>query len=225
MDPQTRKVRELLRDSDQEKRTAVLVILDESSSMERCIDATLSGFNEYVQMLQAKKDFITLTLTTFNTVDVTTRFVDEPVEDIKLLTKQQYRPNAMTPLYDAIMQTVNETEKKLQGHPISVLCVIITDGEENSSKLYTRDQVSERIAELTKLGWTFTYLGANQDAWQVGRSLGIQAGNTMSYAATNTGTQIMYASLARSTSVYLAKGSTPTADFFHQDDNDADQKK
>lgn len=52
-----------------------------------------------------------------------------------------------------------------------VLAVILTDGEENASHEVTGEQVKAMIEEREAKGWTFIYLGANQDAWAVGAKL------------------------------------------------------
>ena len=46
-----------------------------------------------------------------------------------------------------------------------VLFVIITDGEENSSRKYSVAQIKERIEhQKEKHGWEFVFFGANMDA-------------------------------------------------------------
>lgn len=53
-----------------------------------------------------------------------------------------------------------------------VLAVILTDGGENSSREVNGAQVKAMIEEREAAGWTFVYLGANQDAWAIGARLG-----------------------------------------------------
>ena len=68
----------------------------------------------------------------------------------------------------------------------NVLLVIITDGENTDSHGYQQPQVKSMITDLEKNhGWTVAYLGANQDAWSVGSSLGLSRGNTMNYTTSN----------------------------------------
>jgi hypothetical protein len=64
--------------------------------------------------------------------------------------------------------------------PGKVIFVIQTDGQENSSKIYSEQKIREMIKHQGDVyGWTFTFLGADQDAWS--NSLGIAKGNTISY--------------------------------------------
>jgi hypothetical protein len=99
------------------------------------------------------------------------------------MTGETYRPDALTPLYDAIATTIRRTENKAGKD--AVLFIVMTDGEENASKEHDFKSVQALIEE--KSDWTFVYLGANQDAWAVGTKMGIAAGNTMSYAQNKTG--------------------------------------
>merc|ERR1712226_1553278 len=80
-------------------------------------------------------------------------------------TRETYKPNGMTALLDAIGCTL-----EAYGEEMFNTLVILTDGEENSSKLYTNSQIKEVIEEKK---WEVEYLGANQDAFSVGRSMGI----------------------------------------------------
>jgi hypothetical protein len=79
--------------------------------------------------------------------------------------------------------------------------MIITDGLENDSHEWTRDRVFESVTRQTdQFGWTFTYLGANQDAIAVGRDLGVPMAATMDFAATGAGTQALYAAASAAVS-------------------------
>ena len=67
--------------------------------------------------------------------------------------------------------------------------VIITDGQENSSREFTQEQVFTLTRQYTQEhDWQFVYLGANQDAIQVAAQMGIDAGAAMTYQAGNRGT-------------------------------------
>jgi hypothetical protein len=53
------------------------------------------------------------------------------------------------------------------------LFLIITDGEENTSKRYTKTQVLNRINKMQRRGCEFVYIGSNQDAFHEANSIGI----------------------------------------------------
>jgi hypothetical protein len=80
--------------------------------------------------------------------------------------------------------------------PDRVLFVIVTDGEENASKEFTTKQVKELIdRQSNEYNWTFTYLGANQNAWAVGAAIGISKDAVLNYAANAKGVVSSWGSL------------------------------
>ena len=192
--------------------------------MYSCRDATISGFNEYVENLQRDNPEALFTLTKFNSMKVDVVHTAVPISEVKLLSEDTYVPDGMTPLYDAIAQTVRATEKKVEEmeEKPNVLCVVMTDGFENTSKEWTRDKVFSLIKEKEGVAWSFVYLGADQDAWVVSQSIGFSQGNTMSYDSRDTkGT---YRTLSTATLAYAdqatgAQGKYSTDSFFHKNKN------
>lgn len=187
--------------------TLIAVVLDESGSMGSHKTQTISAYNEYVAGMRLNsKGNVYLTLAKFDTKIPTCRveYKNKPLAEVPELTSANYTPGGGTPLYDAVGFTVKELEPEVNGR--NVLVIILTDGEENSSREYTSSQVKAMIAEKEKLGWVFVYLGANQDAWNAGTKMGVAGGNTASYGMNNI--QTVAQNLARSASNYSAMGAT-----------------
>ncbi len=90
-----------------------------------------------------------------------------------------YRPDHMTPLYDAVGTTLAATEGRVTGDKDGVIFTVMTDGMENASKEYGLEQIVAMIERLKKRGWKFMFLGADIDAYAVGRSLGFAAADTV----------------------------------------------
>ncbi len=78
------------------------------------------------------------------------------------------------------------------------LVVIMTDGGENASHRWSQRELFERIGSLRERGWTFVFLGANQDSYLAGAQLDIGAGNVSNFAPTAAGVQATYDGLSRS---------------------------
>jgi Mg-chelatase subunit ChlD len=170
----------------------VTFILDESGSMDACKEATIKGFNEYVAKLQEEKTRKTqFTFSKFNSNKVEICHNETEINDIKELNKDNYVPNHGTPLYDAVGKTIKDT----QTNDRDVICVIMTDGQENDSKEYTRDAIFSLIKEKEKDGWLFIFLGANIDSYDVSSTIGIATGNTANYTYDTVGT--VYTCLAQ----------------------------
>lgn len=185
--------------------TLVHVILDKSGSMASVLDSTINGFNEYLTTLKKSKDNIRFSLTLFDTQSIDTPYIDVAVKNVKPLNKETYIPGAMTPLYDAVVDSVEELYKTVQDKKMAVVVVIMTDGEENSSKKHDEKCLRELIEKLQGKGnWTFTYMGANQDAWANAARYGISSGNVMAWASTAQGTLKAFRGLGVSTANYSA---------------------
>merc|ERR1712110_1058357 len=105
----------------------------------------------------------------------------------------------MTALYDAIGETLTNYENESDN-----IMVILTDGEENSSRKWTQKMVQDKISKFTdEKGWIFHYLGANQDAWAVGSSIGIRDKKfTTTYSADDGGFDHAFAQNSAQTKGY-----------------------
>lgn len=209
-----------------------LIILDESGSMDSIKRATISGFNEVVQTIKGiekqypeQQHFISFV--TFNGFGVKTHLDKQPVASLPEINVNTYQPASMTPLYDAIGLSVLKLKIDLAGlKNVNVLVTILTDGEENSSKEFNGVQIKKIIDEQKSFGWTFTYIGANQDVEKVAASISIT--NTMKFEANEADVKIMFAKENASRFRYSEKIRNKEdlrEDFYKEDDTDQDSKK
>lgn len=166
-----------------------LLILDESGSMKSIEKQAVDSVNETLQSVRsAQKKYEDqehfVSFVTFNSDGIKT--VLDRAEALKAedITHDQFNPACGTPLYDAIGQSVTELKKSITEND-KVLVTIITDGYENASKEYNLASVKALTEKLGKEGWTFAYIGANQDAKAVSNSLGIV--NALNFEATIQG--------------------------------------
>lgn len=199
------------------KTTIVNFILDKSGSMGMVREATISGFNEYIQTLKKdKKNKYKFTLTLFDT-EVSTPVENTDIKDVEDLTAKTYSPDGMTALYDAVCSTINGVKAKKDQ---KVLTIIMTDGQENSSKEYTEKEMKKLVDEKTKDGWKFVYLGANQDSYATAQKFGVATADIANFNATGTGVLRSMSMMATNTTAYAGSADN-NATFFTA----ADQKE
>jgi uncharacterized protein YegL len=188
------------------------VILDKSGSMASKTNDVIEGFNAYVAGL-GKEDQVNylFSLTLFDT-QVAYRHVAIPLPEVKNLDSKSYQPGGNTALNDAIGITVRKVEAD---HPKvdKVVTVIMTDGEENSSREWTNAAVRGLIEQKEKEGsWTFVFLGAGLDAWHQGKSYGVKAANVAQYSTKQY--QDTFAAMSVGTNLFSAGRSRQSENIF-----------
>jgi hypothetical protein len=192
------------------------LVLDKSGSMSSVRSQTISAYNEYLQTLknQATECELYVGLTVFSDPGQETVVgALVPIGTMVPLTEATYQTDGCTALYDAIGLSINALERaaKEKG-AASFLFTIQTDGQENSSREFKFQQITKMIADRKERGnWTFTFLGANIDAYAAGGSLGISVANCVGYAGTET--QQTFRSFATSSANYLNTNVGSTEDF------------
>ena len=121
---------------------------------------------------------------------------------VKPLNEDTYCPGGWTALYDAVGVGIDATLERRKSIPeeeraANIVFAILTDGEENKSEEYKdeagRITIFDKIDKQKNQGWEFVFLGANQDAINSGKSLGIAKDRTMSYNNTCVGSRQVYA--------------------------------
>lgn len=186
-----------------------LIILDESGSMSSIKSATIQGFNEVVQTIKGVQEQFpqqehTITFITFNGLGVKTHLFNQAVSKLDELNEDSFRPNASTPLYDAIGEGVNnlrmEVDKETKKN---VLVTILTDGYENASKEYTGKAIKALIEEMKQQNWTFTYMGADHDVESVATSISIS--NTIKFKKSSKGMMDLFARERKARMKYSGK--------------------
>lgn len=184
------------------KTSHVVFVLDDSGSMQDCRQATISGYNEFLQLQKedAKKTGIPtfVSLYKFDGRNVNSVFNRVSVEEVEGLNEKTYNPQGMTNLYDAIggvmMQINTQLTAKKKEDRDSVIITILTDGHENSSRTFDNTNIKQMVEKAEGKNWGFMFLGANIDAFAAGSSLGFNSNNTMQYDTASMGNTMRSAS-------------------------------
>lgn len=101
------------------------------------------------------------------------------ISEAEALNSKNYSPSGSTALYDAIGCTVSAYKNEKFNN-----LVILTDGEENASRIYHQKQIKKLIEKIQgdDFGWTVDYLAANQDAFASGGSIGLSRASIQPYS-------------------------------------------
>ena len=142
------------------KPTLVSFLLDRTGSMADCLTETITGFNTYLKELLKNDDgTMRFSLSQFDSQSIDIIHDAVPLKEVKELNKETFVPRFMTPLYDAMGQTIHATVKKA-GTEYKVLFATLTDGQENASREYNLESIQHLIKRQEEESkWTFIYVG------------------------------------------------------------------
>lgn len=172
----------------------VVFLLDRSGSMQGTEDDTIGGFNSYIDSQKNNNVKVTTVLFDNNYEMIHNR---KDIKSIDKLTNKEYYVRGCTALLDAIGKTIKFTEENTKN---KVIFIITTDGYENASKEYTKEQIKEMIKGHTD--WEFMYIGANIDSYSEGSSIGIKAGNISNYKKSKKGIDKLFSALGKASDMY-----------------------
>ena len=164
--------------------TDITMVLDRSGSMQSIKDDTIGGFDAFISEQRRLPGRCTVSLVQFDNVYEEV-YTGRDLADVPSLTLV---PRGSTAMLDAIGRAVNATGARLAAmpedrRPGTVIVGIMTDGLENASREFTYPTVKALIEQQEQVyGWTFMYMGANQDAIEVSASLGVARDRLLTYA-------------------------------------------
>jgi hypothetical protein len=154
------------------------ILLDRTGSMEPIWTEAHSSVNAYADGLASldggPRVDADITLAAFDAqdglqFDVLRKDID--ASEWRDVTNKEISQRGMTPLYDAIGRMVSLAEKD---KPEKAVIVIMTDGEENSSKEMTKASDKAALDRVRAKGWEVVFLGTEfsnfDDATGVGQT-------------------------------------------------------
>ncbi len=187
-----------------------IVTLDETGSMRGQRHRVVTSLNEYVKQLPKKTR---LTVFKFDS-QRWTKFFCGSVKKWKHMKETDYRPGAMTPLYDAIAKSIAHAES-VASNGDKVMVMIDTDGYENASREHTQASCLTLVSQKKKAGWEFLFMSAGVDQKQA---------NFFGATGKTLGMRVNAAPYARRSANY-SKASVQTRTYFREPDPDPPKKK
>lgn len=165
--------------------THYVLIMDASGSMSNARMETLNAINEQIENCriisrEMEGQSIRISLSLFNS-DVKKVYANQEPQKTNLLRINDYRPDGYTALLDAVGMSIKDTEAIIKPGD-DVIMLILTDGQENSSQFFTFRQIAQEIERLKATEkWTFSFMGADIDAWDLASRLNIERNEVVSF--------------------------------------------
>ena len=182
----TTTVVEEIVDDNKPKASRILVVLDRSGSMQSCRDEAINGYNKFLADQQALPGECSFSLMLFDNV-IEDPVVDMPIKNVAPLNHDTFVPRGMTALYDAVGTMINR--HSFNHNPnVKTILVILTDGEENSSRNYNMHSVGQLIKNIEKEhGWETLFLGSGFNVDAVANNIGVKSMNRMQFSTAAAG--------------------------------------
>lgn len=144
-------------------------------------------------------------------------FFEQPVERLDKIDREMYVPKGMTPLYDAVGDTVESLEEiDGGGKDEAFLVIVLTDGRENHSRNYSGPDIASKVTSLQNSGrWTFVYIGTEHDLSEA-RDLGFKQNNMIAFTCSSAGVSSLSSGMSTATRGYMsarADGMTEMDDY------------
>ena len=194
--------------------TELIFVIDQSGSMSGLEDDTIGGFNSML-VKQRNEDGICHISTVFFDNSSEVIHNRRNISTVEPLTRKDYTPGGSTALLDALGDAINHTVKVQKmladdERADNVIFVIITDGEENSSRRFSARKVKQMIShEQEKYGWEFIFLGANIDAVKTAGHYGIKANRASNFVCDPVGVEVNFCCVSDAVSAIREDGCIP----------------
>ena len=196
-----------------EEWVKIWFLLDRSGSMQGLTEDVIGGCNQFVNDQAAKPGKARLTTVQFDGGDPFEVIIDaKRISKVPALTSDVYQPRGVTPLYDAVGRLITTADQRITSREErelpeeDQLVIVFTDGLENASREFGRSQVFDLIKDRMDAGWTFVFMGANQDSYAEGHKIGLVDGNVQNYAATPESIKVAFSSVSRASVEFRNKG-------------------
>jgi uncharacterized protein YegL len=187
--------------------TDITFVLDRSGSMKAMKNEVIGGFNKFVSEQNDGVDECRISLIQFDD-RYEVNYIATEVRDVVELNGSTYIPRGFTALHDAIGKTIVSMGERFSSmdesnRPDKVILIIMTDGEENSSKEYDGAMIKSAIETQRKdYSWDITFMGTNQDAVLTATSLGILGSNAFTYGNSAGGASSAFDTITNNTKLY-----------------------
>ena len=164
--------------------THIEFVLDRSGSMQSIKEDIQGGFDAFIADQRSQPGACTVSLAQFdNEYEIVFTAID--AHEVRPLDLQ---PRGATAMLDAIGRSILALGERLAALPESarpgtVVVAIMTDGMENASREFTHEAIKQLITRQEQAyNWQFLYMGADQDAIEVGARIGVRADRSLTYA-------------------------------------------
>jgi uncharacterized protein YegL len=161
----------------------IAMVLDRSGSMEEARFDAVSAVNRYLAHVRSDKSMdARLSVVVFDSQGIDTIRDRVPVSACADVALSEYEPRGATPLLDAVGYSVGIVDCLTRKDERRIMA-IVTDGLENASREYTREQLRVLLDRKQREdGWLILYMGAGHDSFSQASQIGIPTRHTADFS-------------------------------------------
>ena len=197
-------------EGDRDKPVHVWFLIDRSGSMSGLVGDVVGGFNSFVDEQRNQVGECRLTAVQFDSDNPFEVMFDAvQIASVPALDPSNYMPRGMTPLFDSLGNLIKAADRNYAtlSRTEDQIVVVFTDGMENASTEWTREALFNEINQRKADGWTFVFMGANQDSYATGGRLGFDPGSVQNFRSDSLGTRASWQSVGRAVRDYRGSDS------------------
>jgi Mg-chelatase subunit ChlD len=206
----------------------IICIVDRSGSMGGMVKEAIGGFNTFLKEQQAiPDDSCKFTLVMFDH-EYNKVYDAADIQSVSELTDQTYVPRGTTALYDAMGRALDEAIDRIQKEYATlprVAVMVMTDGQENASKDYTKGRLEKLVEDLKKDNWQFVFLSSDLNSFNVDLGSMTVGTSSLGYGDTAYGYSTAYTCASQNVAQYRSMGIINTDAVLLNDDGTKNKLK
>ncbi len=195
-----------MKESPATENLDLIFLMDRSGSMSGFESDTIGGFNLFIKR-EKNKGLNTCVTTILFDDRYEVLYKRKPITQVTELTDTEYWVRGCTALLDAIGKTINILDRQIDNN---VLFVIMTDGMENASREFSKEQI---VSLINSHKWEFIYIGADIDSYAEAENIGIRKSRVANYKKTKEGINDAYLSVSDAVDCFVDNGRLDNEDW------------
>ena len=208
--------------------THVYLLLDRSGSMASIQHEVIAGVNAFLTEQRGAGPNAKVTIVQFDSQNDQEVVVDHArIANVRPLTHHSFQPRGGTPLLDATGLLIRRADRRADRRmvqakaPEDIVFVTVTDGQENQSSRFSRQDIKKLVTAREADGWTFVFLSSDLDAYADAEHLGYTTRGMQVFSTDGRGAELAFASMSDKLVNHrgrVAAGmAAPAAGFFEDD--------
>jgi hypothetical protein len=137
-------------------KTHIVIVVDRSGPPNGLVQASFVAVNTFIDSLRENKDILSVTINQFD--DEFDQLCEQvsPSEVPELTLDAAFIPSQITPLFDAIGNSMSN-----MGAKKNVLMIVVSNKLDNHSQEFDSDSIKVAVEEKTKTGWSFVFTSSD----------------------------------------------------------------